>query len=483
MRAQSLWIVALDLAALVLSCTLAVMLRFGPGEMAEYVYGHVDGWVMFFGSIIVANYLAGTYRIQYTVSRFNLLVTWVFAVTFAMFILSITSYAWFRILLGRGVLLLALGMYSALSLLFRLVAYRTILVSELLTQRVAIVGDGELAGRLRLMLENAYVIPSHRVVAWIVCSGHASADGDKHAAATIGPASDQPESIICRPATHDGLPVIHCAADELRQIVTGLGVNLVALGERDMDQVSAVYAELRRLRFAGIEVLPALAVAEIYNGKTPLELLNKAEIAQVGMESSWPIVWRTKRIVDIMVALAAGLACLPVGLVVALLIKLTAPRAPVFYSQERLGQFGAPFRIHKFRTMRVDAENATGAVWAAPDDLRITPVGRILRRFRLDEIPQFLNILKGEMSLVGPRPERPEIVRRLAAQIPFYDERENAMPGLTGWAQIQYPYGNTIEDARRKLEYDLYYIKNLSLSLDLQIILRTLRVVSFGKAS
>ena len=137
--------------------------------------------------------------------------------------------------------------------------------------------------------------------------------------------------------------------------------------------------------------------------------------------------------------------------------------------------------MHKFRTMREDAEAETGAVWSTEDDPRVTIIGRILRKFRLDEIPQFWNILKGEMSLVGPRPERPEIVTDLEKQIPFYDEREYAMPGLTGWAQIQYPYGATVEDSKRKLEYDLFYIKHLSLSLDLQIMLRTLRIVVLGK--
>jgi lipopolysaccharide/colanic/teichoic acid biosynthesis glycosyltransferase len=137
--------------------------------------------------------------------------------------------------------------------------------------------------------------------------------------------------------------------------------------------------------------------------------------------------------------------------------------------------------MHKFRTMRDDAEDGTGAVWSTENDPRVTFIGRILRKFRLDELPQFWNILKGEMSLVGPRPERTSIVAELLEQIPFYEEREYAMPGLTGWAQIQYPYGATVDDSKHKLEYDLFYIKNLSLSLDLQIVLRTLRIVVLGK--
>jgi len=166
--------------------------------------------------------------------------------------------------------------------------------------------------------------------------------------------------------------------------------------------------------------------------------------------------------------------------VIALAIKLAEPGAPVLYVQERVGRFGEPFRIRKFRTMRQDAEAGTGPVWAGQDDPRVTPLGRFLRRFRLDEIPQFLNVLVGEMSIVGPRPERPEIARELEKVIPYFRERENVMPGLTGWAQIRHPYGRTAEDAVRKLEYDLYYIKHMSLALDLQIVLSTLRIIFLG---
>jgi lipopolysaccharide/colanic/teichoic acid biosynthesis glycosyltransferase len=153
----------------------------------------------------------------------------------------------------------------------------------------------------------------------------------------------------------------------------------------------------------------------------------------------------------------------------------------VFYRQTRVGQFGRPFTIVKFRTMAPDAEARTGPVWSAKGDARVTRLGSVLRTFRVDEIPQFVNVLRGEMSMVGPRPERPELIGELEKRIPYFSERLNVLPGLTGWAQVRYPYGSTIEDARRKLEYDLYYIKHLSLRLDLQIILSTLRVVVFGK--
>jgi len=173
-------------------------------------------------------------------------------------------------------------------------------------------------------------------------------------------------------------------------------------------------------------------------------------------------------------------ALAPVAVLIALLMKLAEPQSPVLYSQTRVGRFGSAFRIYKFRTMREGAEDKTGPVWSADEDTRVTRLGRGLRRFRLDEIPQFINILQGDMSLVGPRPERPELAAELEKRIPFYSERENIMPGLTGWAQIRYAYGNTVEDAVSKLEYDLYYMKHLSFALDLQIVLSTLQIVIFG---
>jgi lipopolysaccharide/colanic/teichoic acid biosynthesis glycosyltransferase len=161
---------------------------------------------------------------------------------------------------------------------------------------------------------------------------------------------------------------------------------------------------------------------------------------------------------------------------VAAAVRLTSV-GPALYHQERVGRLGRPFTVHKFRSMRFDAEATTGAVWASSDDPRVTPLGRFLRRSRLDELPQLLNVLKGDMSFVGPRPERPEFVHQLTQEIPFYGQRHVVRPGLTGWAQVRYTYGASVEDALMKLQYDLYYIKNLSLALDLYIIFSTIKTV------
>ena len=183
-----------------------------------------------------------------------------------------------------------------------------------------------------------------------------------------------------------------------------------------------------------------------------------------------------KRALDIVASLLLLVLTLPTLLLAALAVKLDGP-GPVLYRQERVGRGGQIFHIAKFRTMRVDAEQGSGPQWASVDDPRVTRVGRFLRRMRIDELPQILNVLKGEMSFVGPRPERPHFVRHLAAEIPFYAERHRVRPGITGWAQINYPYGASLEDAREKLSYDLYYIKNFSFLFDLLIILSTAKAV------
>jgi exopolysaccharide biosynthesis polyprenyl glycosylphosphotransferase len=179
-----------------------------------------------------------------------------------------------------------------------------------------------------------------------------------------------------------------------------------------------------------------------------------------------------KRLLDLTTAAMGLVLTAPVWPLIALAIKL-CDGGPVFYSQTRVGQGGQIFKLHKFRTMRIDAENGK-SVWACPNDPRVTAVGRFLRRSRLDELPQLYNVLVGDMSVVGPRPERPDIVRELVEQIPYYAERHLVKPGVTGWAQISFRYGASVEDARRKLQFDLYYLKHMSFELDTIILFRTL---------
>ena len=185
---------------------------------------------------------------------------------------------------------------------------------------------------------------------------------------------------------------------------------------------------------------------------------------------------------DLAVSLSLLVLTLPVMLVTALLIKLDSP-GPVLYRQKRLGLHGEPFTLRKFRSMRIDAEASGDPRWAQQQDPRVTRVGRFIRAMRIDELPQLINVLLGEMSMIGPRPERPHFVEQLARVIPLYRERSYVKPGITGWAQVNYPYGASVEDAREKLAYDLYYVKNRSLLLDVLILFSTVRVILFREGA
>ena len=189
---------------------------------------------------------------------------------------------------------------------------------------------------------------------------------------------------------------------------------------------------------------------------------------------------KLKRLIDIIVSMIILTLSFPVILISSVAIKIDSA-GPVFFKQERCGQNGKVFRIYKFRSMKKDAEKSTGPVWSRKDDPRITRVGRIIRKIRIDEIPQFINVLKGEMSIVGPRPERPYFVEMLSHEIPYYQRRLKVRPGITGWAQVKHKYDETIEDVKTKLRYDLFYIENMSLRMDFKILFRTVFVVLFGK--
>ncbi|HEY1927053.1 MAG TPA: TIGR03013 family XrtA/PEP-CTERM system glycosyltransferase [Caulobacteraceae bacterium] len=237
--------------------------------------------------------------------------------------------------------------------------------------------------------------------------------------------------------------------------------------------------ELLECKLRGIQVVDAhdfwereAGVVEVARGAGAWLALSEGLILR-------PAARRAKRVIDIAISLAFLLFVSPLCLLAALAIALDSP-GPVFYGQERVGLNGVTFRAWKFRSMRVDAESDGAPRWATSSDDRVTRVGRFIRKVRIDEIPQVLNVLAGEMSFIGPRPERPFFVEQLRKQIPYYDLRHRVRPGITGWAQVNYPYGASVEDARRKLAYDLYYLKRCNLVLDLIILLQTVRVVLFA---
>jgi sugar transferase (PEP-CTERM system associated) len=239
--------------------------------------------------------------------------------------------------------------------------------------------------------------------------------------------------------------------------------------------------ELLACRLAGLEVIDATVFAERALKKIPIELARPSDLVfSDGFDRSRVLI-AARRVVSLMAAGALFILAAPILLIVAIIIKLDS-KGPIFYTQERVGMNGRNFQMIKFRTMRTDAE-AAGVKWAQKDDPRVTRIGKYLRRFRIDELPQLFNVLKGEMGVVGPRPERPEFVARLRNQIPYYDLRTLVPPGITGWAQIRYPYAASLEEAREKLQYDLYYVKHLSVRLDLTILFHTAKVVLFGRGA
>ncbi|OQW43969.1 MAG: sugar transferase [Proteobacteria bacterium SG_bin5] len=255
---------------------------------------------------------------------------------------------------------------------------------------------------------------------------------------------------------------------------------VLALEER---RNSLPLKDLLRIKTTGVHVNEISTFLERETGRVDLDSVNPSWlIFSDGFSSGRMLSGVFKRLFDVIASILLLVLTLPLILVTAIAIKLES-KGPVFYRQRRVGLFGQGFDIVKLRSMRQDAEVAGKAVWAEKDDPRITRVGRIIRKLRIDELPQAWSVLKGEMSFVGPRPERPQFVEDLEQQLPYYAERHMVKPGITGWAQINYPYGASIEDARQKLEYDLYYAKNYSPFLDLLILLQTIRVVIFPEGA
>lgn len=238
---------------------------------------------------------------------------------------------------------------------------------------------------------------------------------------------------------------------------------------------------LIHLKFKGYEVYELSSFYESEFRQLPVNYLSsQVLLLKEGFNIiSDPVGLRLKRFIDIILSLMLLFVTWPLMIFTMILIWLESGK-PILFFQQRTGLAGKPFNIYKFRSMVVDAEKS-GAQWAQVKDSRVTRVGNFIRLFRFDELPQIFNILKGDMSFIGPRPERPEFVEVLAQKIPFYELRHSLRPGLTGWAQVGYPYGSSVDDAREKLQYDLFYIKNQSFMMDLKIIVKTVRVVLFGK--
>jgi sugar transferase (PEP-CTERM system associated) len=277
-----------------------------------------------------------------------------------------------------------------------------------------------------------------------------------------------------------GAPVLNPGVvgsiDDIPLLVSRLNVDRVvvsladARGKLPMDKLLDIRLE------SGVTFDHLASVYEEYTGKIAVENLRPSWLIFSEGFRKTRVLLATKRAIDLVVSAVGAVIAAPIMLLVALAIRCTS-QGPIFYHQRRVGLHGQVFTVHKFRTMKIDAERHTGPMWSTANDDRITRIGHLLRRTRLDELPQLWNVLLGEMSFVGPRPERPEFVSQLTEKIPFYGQRHVLKPGLTGWAQVRYTYGASVEDAIEKLQYDLYYIKNLSVALDVVIMLETIKTV------
>jgi sugar transferase (PEP-CTERM system associated) len=359
------------------------------------------------------------------------------------------------LMIGNGIFVSALFVFLVAILGWRLIFNSVTGSLKLDEERVLFVGTGETARKVARQILDQHEF-AYRVIGFI--DDDASRIGER----IVNPA------IVGTPADMDRLIATH----HIDRIVVGLSDRR---GKLPVE-------ELLRAKMAGIRVEDATTTYERVTGKILIDDLRPSWlIFSDGFRVS-RVTRMMKRSIDLMLSLLLAVVTLPLMLLTALLILLE-DGGPVLYRQERVGENGRTFVLSKFRSMRKDAEKGGTPIWARDGDDRITRVGRFIRKTRLDELPQLWNVVRGDMSFVGPRPERPFFVEELSKDIPFYQQRLAVKPGLTGWAQVKYRYGSSREDAMEKLRYDLYYIKHLSIALDLSIVFDTVKVILFGKGA
>ena len=378
------------------------------------------------------------------------------AFVLAGFPLAVAFYLLPDLYLGRGLLILALA-FSYAGILVNRAVFLTLSQQSGMRQRILVLGSGRAAEALAQF---------RRRTDWF--------GKDLVGFVRVEPREEPPrveasrilelERSVCEFARDHHIDEVVVAVDERRQNVP--------------------VTDLFECRLQGVQVTELLTFLERETGKVKLDLVSPSWFTySPGFFYHGLVRKGIKRAVDLAVGTAVLVVASPLMIASAMAILLESGwRSPILYRQTRVGEHGRPFQILKFRSMRVDAEQF-GARWAEEEDPRITRVGAVLRKYRLDELPQIFNILRGQMSLVGPRPERPEMDEGLLAELPYYSERYRVKPGLTGWAQIRYPYGASLKDAFEKLQFDLYYVKNYSLFLDLLILLQTTEVVLWGKGA
>ncbi|MGV7121117.1 TIGR03013 family XrtA/PEP-CTERM system glycosyltransferase [Sphingopyxis sp. 550A] len=430
----------------------------GSAEAAWHIYAHLSGfdagtfgerWARI-ATFALSNSLAmmatGMYGSEALRSMKFATARLLAAVSLGVIFISVVGFLLPSATLWRVNSLYAMGLAIAALFVIRL-ALTQVAGAEAFRRRILVLGAGKRAARLRALAD----APG----SGLAIAGFVAMSGSER-------------------AVPDAVPREAISSLSDHAVALGAGEVVLAMEER---RGALPLADLLRVKTTGVHVNDIASFIERETGRVDLATTNpSALIFSDGFSAGQRISRVGKRVFDIVASLLVLVVGLPLILIAGIAVKCDS-RGPVFYRQSRVGLYGEAYDILKIRSMRTDAEAAGKAVWASENDPRVTRVGHVIRKLRIDELPQLWCVLKGEMSIVGPRPERPSFVEELTRELPYYAERHMVKPGLTGWAQINYPYGASIEDARVKLEYDLYYAKNYSPFLDLLILLQTVRVV------
>ncbi|MCM2313216.1 MAG: TIGR03013 family PEP-CTERM/XrtA system glycosyltransferase [Steroidobacteraceae bacterium] len=440
---------------LLFAAHLGGALRFG-GDLPDWAVPAGSLWpgaIVFALSGLLSLFAFGLYSVRQRASTAGLFVRVTAAVACASAVAAVAFYLFPSVAIGRGLVALTAGV-AIVSLVATRLLFERIVDQDLFKRRVLVYGAGRRAASL-LELRRRSDTRGFRILAFV------AAEGD-HVTAPAERLTDRPPDLF-RWAMEKQVDEIVVAMDDRRRAFP--------------------VHEFLECRLAGIEICELPSFLERETGKVRLDVLSPSWIIfGEGFRAS-PLQRVLERGFDVIASLALLIVSLPFVLLAVLAIKLEDGwNAPILYRQRRVGRYSEPFDVLKFRSMAVDAEK-DGAVWAVQDDPRVTRVGAAMRKARIDELPQLFNVLRGDMSFVGPRPERPEFVEQLEQRIPYYRERHTVKPGITGWAQLCYPYGSSEKDAVEKLQYDLYYVKNRSLLFDLAILVQTVEVVLWGKGA
>lgn len=433
---------------------LAVVLRFGDPQQV-LTSNEILGKALLITLVFqLCLYFNDLYNLRVTDNFIELGLRLMCAVGIASITLAVIYFGFPALLLGHGVFLISLCFLAILVVSWRY-AYNWILKKSLFTEKIFILGSGKLSRKILQQLNRRR--DSGYELAGLITM-------------TNDPSIEAPQGVPLFRYNGD----FTCLAQSQRvdQIIVAMDDRR---GQLPVD-------ELLQCKMHGIEILEGVPFYEKLTGQILIESLNPSFLVYSDGFRKSRITRLVKRLTDMVVAALGLLLSSPLAIVIALAIKLDST-GPAIFRQKRYGEAGRTFELCKFRSMVADAEAACGHTWARDNDCRVTRVGRILRKYRLDEIPQMWNVLKGEMSFVGPRPERPEFVKGLKELIPYYMERHAVKPGITGWAQVSFGYGASVSDALEKLRYDLFYIKNMSFLMDLIIIFKTVKTVLQNKGA